>query len=205
LALQDLNNHLFSRVGLKILLDKFFASLANNGIIRVQRNVLIARTLARLNLEFVKPLRYLNQGTSVAGFPSVAKGNKIGEKAKRPMPGIPLDKKIIADLIPKTRGNVSQIADMMGTVRHAVRAVIDRDEELQRLLKDSRERQIDQLEDCVFDRAMEGQDTTLQLFLLKTQARHRGYDQSEAQHAAKDIATAAFDFILNKSKEKPTQ
>ncbi len=58
----------------------------------------------------------------------------------------------------------------------------------------------DELETCVFDRALEERDTTLQLFILKTQGRHRGWDQSEAQNTAKDIATAAFDFIINKSK-----
>lgn len=136
----------------------------------------------------------------MAGFPSVKKGNKIGEKAKRPMPGIPLEKKLIADLIVKHTGNVSRVADTIGTTRGAVRAVIDRDTELQQLLRDCRERQLDQLEDSVFDRAIDSNDTTLQLFLLKTQGKHRGYEQSEAQNTAKDIATAAFDFIINKSK-----
>jgi len=38
--------------------------------------------------------------------------------------------------------------------------------------------------------------------LLKTQAKHRGYDQDEAKNAAKDIATAAFDFIIKKQQEQ---
>jgi hypothetical protein len=67
-------------------------------------------------------------------------------------------------------------------------------------LKDARERQLDTLEQSCFDRAIETNDTTLQLFLLKTQGKSRGYEQSEAQNTAKDIATAAFDFIVNKSK-----
>jgi hypothetical protein len=33
---------------------------------------------------------------------------------------------------------------------------------------------------------------------LKTQAKHRGYEQDEAKNSAKDIATAAFDFIISK-------
>ena len=56
----------------------------------------------------------------------------------------------------------------------------------------------------MFDRAIESQDTTLQLFLLKTQGKSRGYDQDEAKNAAKDIATAAFDFIVSKSKQSTT-
>ena len=136
----------------------------------------------------------------MAGFPSVAKGNRKGEKAKQPRPGVPLDQKIVADLIAKTNGNLSRVADSMGSHRGAIRRMIDKHPELQELLKQSRERIIDELEECVWERAIDSKDTTLQLFLLKTQARHRGYDQDEAKNSAKDIASAAFDFILTKSK-----
>ena len=136
----------------------------------------------------------------MAGFPSVKKGNKIGEISKRPHAGVPFDKKTISDLITKCQGNLSRVADAIGSNRHSIRRFIDNDSELQHLLKDCRERQLDALEDSVFDRAIESNDTTLQLFLLKTQGKARGYEQSEAQNAAKDIATAAFDFIVNKSK-----
>lgn len=136
----------------------------------------------------------------MAGFPSKKKGNIKGDKALRPMPGIPLDKKIIAELVKTTRGNLSEVADRMGTTRGCVRRIIDNDEALKECLTDARERWIDRLEKSVWERAEESNDTGLQAFLLKTQGRHRGYDQSEAQHMAKDIATAAFDFILNKSK-----
>lgn len=136
----------------------------------------------------------------MAGFPKGDK--KIGEKAKRPMPGIPLDKKLVEELVVECKGNISRVADRMGTCRGTVRAVIDRDPHLQAVLKNCRERQIDALEETVFDRALKSTDTALQLFLLKTQARSRGYDQDEAKHMAKDIATAAFDFILSKSQDK---
>lgn len=134
----------------------------------------------------------------MAGFPSVKKGNKIGEKAKHPKPGIPFVKNQIEQLIIQYTGNLSRVADAIGSSRGAVRNFVDKHEDLQQLLKDQRERQIDQLEASVFDRAIDGNDTTLQLFLLKTQAKHRGYDQDEAKNAAKDIATAAFDFIISK-------
>ena len=136
----------------------------------------------------------------MAGFPSVAKGNKLGEKAKRPRPGMPFDKNTIEQLIIQYTGNLSRVADAIGSSRGAVRGFVDRHPDTQQLLKDQRERQIDQLEASVFERAIDSNDTTLQLFLLKTQGKHRGYDQDEAKNAAKDIATAAFDFILNKSK-----
>jgi len=136
----------------------------------------------------------------MAGFPSLSKGNKLGERAKNPQPGVPLNKKTIADLLKKTAGNVSRVADSMGANRHSVHNVIAKDEELKQILKDCRERLIDELEDSVFQRAVDSNDTTLQLFVLKTQGKHRGWEQSEAQNTAKDIATAAFDFIVNKSK-----
>lgn len=135
------------------------------------------------------------------GYPTVAKGNKVGEKAKRPHPGIPLNKSDIASLIVKTSGNLSRVADTMGATRSAVRNVVNKDEELKQLLKDCRERYLDDLEETVFQRAIDSTDTTLQLFVLKTQARDRGWEQSECQNAAKDIATAAFDFIISKQGE----
>lgn len=133
-------------------------------------------------------------------YPTVAKGNKIGEKAKRPKPGIPLNKELIATLIVKHTGNLSRVADAIGSCRGVVRNLVDRHPELQELLKQQRERQLDELEQSCFDRAIEDKDTTLQLFLLKTQGKSRGYDQDEAKNAAKDIANAAFEFIVNKSK-----
>lgn len=136
----------------------------------------------------------------MAGFPSVAKGNKKGEIAKRPKPGCPLDKDVIAELITACTGNLSAVADTIGASRGAVRNVVDRHPELQELLRQSRERQLDQLEKAVFQRAIDSNDTTLQLFLLKTQGKSRGYDQDEARQAAKDVANAAFEFIVSKTK-----
>ena len=137
----------------------------------------------------------------MAGFPSKEKGNIRGEKAKQPHAGVPLDKDMMMRLIKEEHGNLSRVADRMGSHRHAIRRRCDADEELKQALEDSRERRIDALERSCWDDAIEHRDTALRCFLLKTQARHRGYDQDEAKNAAKDIATAAFDFIINKSKE----
>jgi hypothetical protein len=136
----------------------------------------------------------------MAGFPSTKKGNKLGEKAKRPHAGIPLNKNMLLELIEKHHGNLSRAADAIGTTRGAIRHRCDNDEDLKQALVDARERVIDELERSCWQDAIETRDTALRCFLLKTQAKHRGYDQSEAQNAAKDIATAAFDFIVNKSK-----
>lgn len=135
----------------------------------------------------------------MAGFPKPGI-NKRAVPARKPKPGIKLDVKVIAKLIPQENGNVSRVADVIGASRGAVRNLIDRHPELQELLRQARERQLDQLEQSCFDRAIETNDTTLQLFLLKTQGKSRGYDQNEVANTAKDIATAAFDFIVSKTK-----
>ena len=136
----------------------------------------------------------------MAGFPSVKKGNKIGEKAKRPRPGVPLDKSTLLALITEEHGNLSRVADRLGTTRYTIRDRCNADPELMKCLEDARERRIDELERSCWDDAIETRDTALRCFLLKTQARHRGYEQDEAKNSARDIATAAFEFITNKSK-----
>lgn len=133
----------------------------------------------------------------MAGFPK----KQLGDKAKRPMPGIPLDKKVILDLIGKHRGNVSRIADMMGTTRTGLRNVIDKDPTLQDALKAARERWLDDIEESVLSRAHESNDTALQCFVLKTQGRHRGWDQDDQRNATKEVANAAFEFILNRQSK----
>lgn len=137
----------------------------------------------------------------MAGYPSLLKGNKIGERAKRPHPGIPLDKNVMMELIIKHGGNLSRVADAMGSNRHTIRRRCDDDQELLDTLNTARERRIDELEESCWDDAINNRDTALRCFLLKTQAKHRGYEQDDAKNAAKDIATAAFDFIISKKKD----
>lgn len=144
----------------------------------------------------------------MAGFPSLKKGNAKGESpVKQPRPGVPLDKNLLLNLIAKHSGNLSRVADACGSNRAVIRRRCDADPELKQALENARERLIDDIEDSVFQRAVDSNDTALQCFVLKTLGRHRGWEQDEAKNAAKDIATAAFDFILNKSKNpaEPTK
>jgi hypothetical protein len=113
--------------------------------------------------------------------------------------GIRLDDSVVGSLLLKHRGNVSRTARALGCSRTAVRSRIEDNADLKQLVLDCRERWIDELEESAFDRAVDG-DTTLTIFLLKTQARHRGYELDEAKSAAHGIASAAFQFILNKSR-----
>lgn len=127
--------------------------------------------------------------------------NQRAEKARKPKPAIPFKKADVSKLIQTHNGNVSRVADALGGSRGAMRNFIDRHSDLKTELAEARERTIDELEESCFTRAMDSNDTTLQIFLLKTQGRHRGYDQNEAVNTAKDIATAAFDFIISKDKK----
>ena len=131
-------------------------------------------------------------------FPIPSK--RRAEKAKRPKSGVPYNKDTIAELLLKYNGNVSCVADALGACRHGVDNCIKNDPHLSEMLKQCRERWLDRIEASVFQRAEEGTDTALQTFILKTQGRHRGWDTMECQNTAKDIASAAFAFILDKSK-----
>lgn len=130
------------------------------------------------------------------GYPKGDK--KKGEPAKNPKPGIPFNKAQILDLIPLHNGNLSRIADVIGSNRGGVRRFIQADPELSEALSTARERRVDTLEECVWDRAVREKDTTLQIFLLKTQARDRGYDQ-ESSHVS-DIAREAFQYVVDRTK-----
>lgn len=120
--------------------------------------------------------------------------------AKRPRPGVKIDGEQVLQLIKEYTGNVSRISDALGCSRHALHDRIQGDPVLKQALTDSRERWIDRIEQSVLQRADVSNDTALQCFVLKTQARHRGWAQDDDRKAAQDIATAAFEFIANKSK-----
>jgi len=81
----------------------------------------------------------------MAGFPTVKKGNKKGEVAKQPRPGIPLDKNMLLELIAKHSGNLSRVADACGSHRHVIRRRCEADKELGDALENARERNIDEL------------------------------------------------------------
>lgn len=135
----------------------------------------------------------------MAGYP---KGiNKKGESpVKQPRPGIPLDKSTIISLLLEEHGNLSRVADRMGCSRNALRTRIESDVEMKETLDESRVRLIEKLEHNVWMDAIETRDTALRCFILKTQGRTRGWDQDEAKNHAKDIANAAFEFIVSKTK-----
>ncbi len=135
----------------------------------------------------------------MSGFPTQKNGRRIGEPARNPRPGIPVLKSDILPLIKHYHGNISRVAEKLGTTRHLIRRKCDADPELGLALEDARERFIDNLEQTSWDKALAG-DTLMAMFLLKTIGRQRGYDQDLNRNQVQDIAKAAFEFVINKSK-----
>lgn len=135
----------------------------------------------------------------MAGFPKPGK-NKLGEPAKAPRPGVPLDKEKIKELLTRYLGNISKVADTLGCNRKSVERLINDDQDLIDCRDQARHRFVDELETSTWQDALEHKDPTMRIFLLKTIGRNRGYEQDESKNAAQDIAKAAFDFVINKSK-----
>lgn len=112
---------------------------------------------------------------------------------------MPLDKIEIERLLRHYHGNISRTADKMGSTRQSIRRCIDGDDHLQQVLHETRERFIDALEDTARDKALAG-DTVMALFMLKTVGKDRGYDQDWQKNRTQDIATAAFQYVMDRTK-----
>lgn len=123
---------------------------------------------------------------------------KIGEKARRPRPGLPILDEDIIHLIKYYHGNISRVADRLGACRSAIIKRINNSPTLKAHLEDARERIIDNLEECSWHKALEG-DTSMIMFLLKTIGKNRGYSFDDKNQAT-DMIAAAFQFVLNSSK-----
>ncbi len=183
-------------------------SIYGADIISLEHKPIVPATGTNIPFHLYLPIGFPYQsytlGLYMAGYPSVKKGNKIGQVAKRPIPGIALEKQIpiekIEELIIKHKGNLSRVAESVGSTRHCLRDVCNRNPSLKKALDDARERWIDNIEESVLSRAEDSNDTALQCFVLKTQGRHRGWEQEDTKNVARDMVNEAFSFILNKSK-----
>ena len=132
---------------------------------------------------------------------------QLAQKAKRPgVPGVALVKSVSVDkvkeLILQGRGNISRVADAIGTCRGTIARMVDRHPELQEALAQARERFVDDIEEAAIEAACDGRDGILKIFMLKTQGRKRGYEQGETRDVANDIAKAAFSYVLDKTKDE---
>ena len=120
------------------------------------------------------------------------------DKARQPMPGVPIDHEEVKKQIVKYHGNISRVALAIGCSRKAVNDIVSRNPEVKEVLDEARERIIDEVEDAFTKRAMAG-DTTASIFFLKTRGRDRGYDQ-DYRVDLEAITRAAMSFALNKTR-----
>ena len=139
----------------------------------------------------------------MAGFPKGAQ--RRADKAKHPVPGVPHDLTVIAEQIVKYRGNISKVADSVGTDRGTIYDMLKRHPHLQQLVDQGRQRWIDDIEDTVFDRAASSNDTQLQTFVLKTQGRARGWEPMQPVDTSKDAVNALAQYIASTNTRNPAE
>ena len=122
-----------------------------------------------------------------------------GETARRPQPGVKIDPALIIKFLHQFNGNISRVADKIGCDRGTIHRHIERDENVKKAVQEARERINDELEDVAATQALSG-NAYMTTFLLKTRCKTRGYGFDESNNNVKDMATAAFEFVVNKSK-----
>lgn len=131
----------------------------------------------------------------MAGFPKI---NRTGEKARNPSNGIKIDKDLVIAALYKFRGNISRAADSIGMSRYSLHAKINADKDIKQASEDSRERFLDESEDVLRNKTLDG-DTTCLLFTLKTIGRKRGYEL-DRDPVIEATTRNVLDFMLNQSK-----
>lgn len=133
----------------------------------------------------------------MAGFPKGA--NRRAEKASDPRPGVKVPREDIIKALTRYQGNISRAAESLGCMRLTVQRAVEADPLVRKARDDAREAFLDDLEESAEREAVQNpQATALKIFMLKTRARHRGYEQDDIKNATQDIAKAAFEFVMNK-------
>lgn len=128
------------------------------------------------------------------------KPKPLAENARDPQPGIKVKKEDIIDALRKTRGNISQAANLLGCTRLTIHRAVDADTDIKQAREQGRETFVDELEESAEFEAINNPNAhVLKMFMLKTRGKARGYEQSDNKEAAQDIAKAAFEFVLNKT------
>lgn len=125
------------------------------------------------------------------------------KKAERPVPGVPLDREKLKQLIIKYHGNLTRVAVALGCARNSIKRICANDPDVKEVLEEARERTVDEVEDAFTQRAIAG-DTTASIFFLKTRARERGYDQ-DYRADVEAVTRAALSFAMNKSRNPAEQ
>ncbi len=124
--------------------------------------------------------------------------NRPGITAKQPSNGIKIPTEMIVEAIRKARGNLSRAADRLKVCRQTLYTRSLKEPEIKSVIEECRERILDDIENVAHEKALEG-DTTMNIFMLKTIGKKRGYDM-HADVIVESATRAALDFVFNKSK-----
>lgn len=84
-----------------------------------------------------------------------------------------------------TRGNLTEMAKLLGRTRIAVRNWLDRHPEFERIVRNEVEKVLDDLEQKTFDAALAG-DGQDRRFLLQTLGKNRGYSSRQQMTGVDD-------------------
>lgn len=134
----------------------------------------------------------------MAGFPK--QSTRKGQIARDPQPGIKVDRDAIIKALHAHKGNISHAAHALGCTRLTIHRAVESDALVKEAREQAREAFVDELEESAEYEAINNPNAhVLKMFLLKTRARHRGYEQDDSKQHAQDIAKAAFEYVLNKS------
>jgi hypothetical protein len=77
----------------------------------------------------------------------------------------------------ETLGNVTEACKLAGISRRTYYNWYEESPEFRQAVQDVHETRLDMLEEAALKKALEKQDTTMLIFLLKTQAAQRGYQE----------------------------
>ncbi len=108
---------------------------------------------------------------------------KRGSYKKRPSP------EEIADTYYRNAGNLTQTAKALGYTRETLYQWRNKNEKLDRLLREREEALIDDVESLAFRKMKEG-DTTMLIFFLKTKGKDRGYTERREVDMKASVVTA---------------
>jgi len=98
-------------------------------------------------------------------YMKLAKANKMAKYTKQQM----------ADALRHTKGQITLAARHLGCAYNTMRAYIDKYPELDDIMKEETAKMGDEVENALYDEAVNKRNTAALIFLAKTKFKHRGY------------------------------
>ena len=122
-------------------------------------------------------------------------------KQGRPVGGRRLDPIAVGASIAEMRGNVTAVARRYDVTRTAIQNLIRGNESLQAIVRDAREGMIDDAESALYRAVLNGEAWAV-CFLLKTQAKARGYIEKHQIEATETKTLVVVEEIIDANDPK---